>query len=104
MNLAFITRRYGRIGGTERDLHELTVRLVARGHEVHIYCCEVRMDPPAGIHVHRVPREAPVHRRQLPPRTRGLEARQAGADRQAMVMLWNACTDLELIYEEPGVD
>ena len=24
--------------------------------------------------------------------------------RQAMVMLWNACTDLELIYEEPGVD
>ncbi len=24
--------------------------------------------------------------------------------RQAMVMLWNACTDLGLIYEEPGVD
>ena len=24
--------------------------------------------------------------------------------RQAMVMLWNACTDLELIFEEPGVD
>ena len=24
--------------------------------------------------------------------------------RQAMVMMWNACTDLALIYEEPGVD
>ncbi len=24
--------------------------------------------------------------------------------RQAMVMLWNACTDLSLIYEEPEVD
>ncbi len=24
--------------------------------------------------------------------------------RQAMVMLWNASTNLELIYEEPGVD
>ncbi len=24
--------------------------------------------------------------------------------RQAMVMLWNACTDLELIFEEPEVD
>ncbi len=24
--------------------------------------------------------------------------------RQAMVMLWNACVDLDLIFEEPGVD
>ena len=24
--------------------------------------------------------------------------------RQAMVMLWNACNDLDLVYEEPGVD
>ena len=24
--------------------------------------------------------------------------------RQAMVMMWNACTDLNLIYEEPGCD
>ena len=24
--------------------------------------------------------------------------------RQAMVMLWNACTDLRLICEEPGTD
>ncbi len=24
--------------------------------------------------------------------------------RQAMVMMWNACTDLYLIYEEPGCD
>jgi hypothetical protein len=24
--------------------------------------------------------------------------------RQAMVMLWNACTDLHLLYEEPGND
>ena len=55
MNLAFITKRYGRIGGTERDLHELTVRLVARGHDVHIYCTEVRMEAPHGIKVHRVP-------------------------------------------------
>ncbi len=24
--------------------------------------------------------------------------------RQAMVMMWNACNDLELLFEEPGVD
>ena len=24
--------------------------------------------------------------------------------RQAMVMLWNACADLDLVFEEPGVD
>ena len=24
--------------------------------------------------------------------------------RQAMVMLWNACTDLDLVCEEPSVD
>ena len=24
--------------------------------------------------------------------------------RQAMVMLWNACVDLQLVYEEPGCD
>ena len=24
--------------------------------------------------------------------------------RQAMVMLWNACVDLDLFFEEPGVD
>lgn len=24
--------------------------------------------------------------------------------RQAMVMMWNACTDLNLIFEEPGCD
>lgn len=24
--------------------------------------------------------------------------------RQAMVMMWNVCTDLNLIYEEPGCD
>ena len=24
--------------------------------------------------------------------------------RQAMVMLWNTCVDLNLVYEEPGVD
>ncbi|HLU38671.1 MAG TPA: hypothetical protein VK081_04750 [Planctomycetota bacterium] len=24
--------------------------------------------------------------------------------KQAMVMLWNACVDLDLLYEEPGVD
>ena len=24
--------------------------------------------------------------------------------RQAMVMLWNACNDLDLLFEEPGTD
>ena len=24
--------------------------------------------------------------------------------RQAMVMLWNACNDLDLVFEEPGTD
>ena len=55
MNLAFITRRHGRIGGTERDLYELIRRLAARGHQVHVYCCEVHERPLAGVEIHRVP-------------------------------------------------
>lgn len=59
MNLAFLTRRYDRVGGTERDLHELTTRLAARGHEIHVYACEFRMEAASGIHLHKIPQIGP---------------------------------------------
>ena len=55
MNLAFLTKRYDTLGGTERDLYELTRRLAARGHEIHIYCCEQRREPEGGVQLHDVP-------------------------------------------------
>lgn len=54
-----------------------------------------------------------AHERELLELYRRLQALSARDDlppcalmnaRQAMVMLWNACVDLDLLFEEPGVD
>lgn len=54
-----------------------------------------------------------AHERELLDLYRRLKALSARDDlppcalmnaRQAMVMLWNACVDLDLVFEEPGVD
>ena len=53
------------------------------------------------------------HERELMDLYQRLKAMSANTDlppcalmncRQAMVMLWNACVDLNLVFEEPGVD
>jgi len=55
MNLAFITKRYDTVGGTERDLYELTRRLASWGHDVHVYCYEKRKPAAPGVRRHQVP-------------------------------------------------
>lgn len=55
MKIAFVARRYDRLGGTEADLYHLTERLATFGHEVTVFCQEVRALPAAGVGVKRVP-------------------------------------------------
>ena len=55
MNIAFIARRYDRVGGTEIDLYHLTQLLAKLGHEVTIYCQQVRVSPAPGISIKKVP-------------------------------------------------
>jgi UDP-glucose:(heptosyl)LPS alpha-1,3-glucosyltransferase len=55
MNIAFLHKRYDCAGGTEKDLHELVGQLLQFGHEVHLYCGQFRVQPPAGAVAHRVP-------------------------------------------------
>jgi len=54
MNLAFIAMRYDVVGGTERDLYALTEQLAARGHQVTVYCGQVRVAPAAGVRVVKI--------------------------------------------------
>lgn len=55
MNIAFIAKRYDTVGGTERDLYELSGCLSRFGHSVHVYCQEVRTQIHAGVSIHKVP-------------------------------------------------
>jgi UDP-glucose:(heptosyl)LPS alpha-1,3-glucosyltransferase len=55
MRLAFMYRRLAREGGTEGDLYRTTEALAARGHDVHLFCAELRTPPPRGVSVQRVP-------------------------------------------------
>jgi UDP-glucose:(heptosyl)LPS alpha-1,3-glucosyltransferase len=55
MRLAFLYRRLAREGGTEADLFRTAAGLSQRGHDVHLFCAEVRTAPPDGVSVHRVP-------------------------------------------------
>ncbi len=55
MRLALVHKRYDRIGGAEWDCYELSSRLAARGHEVHLVTGECRVPVPEGIVLHRVP-------------------------------------------------
>ncbi len=59
MDLAFLAKRYDRVGGTEIDLYELTQRLAAIGHKVHIYCGQIRTEPAAGVSLHTIPVRGP---------------------------------------------
>jgi UDP-glucose:(heptosyl)LPS alpha-1,3-glucosyltransferase len=53
MRIAFMHRSLAG-GGTEADLCRMASGLVARGHEVHVFCAR-RGTGPAGVTVHRVP-------------------------------------------------
>lgn len=55
MNIAFIAKRYDTVGGTERDLYELSGCLSRFGHSVHVYCQEVRTQRQEGVSIHRIP-------------------------------------------------
>jgi len=55
MKIALVHKRYDRLGGAEWDCYELSQRLAARGHEVHLVVGECRVPVPDGIVLHRVP-------------------------------------------------
>lgn len=55
MKIALVHKRYDRLGGAEWDCYESSQQLAARGHEVHLVVGECRVEPPPGMHVHRVP-------------------------------------------------
>jgi UDP-glucose:(heptosyl)LPS alpha-1,3-glucosyltransferase len=55
MRLAFLYRRLAREGGTEGDLYRSVQGLAERGHEVHLFCADVRAPIPRGVAFHRVP-------------------------------------------------
>ena len=54
MRLAFLHRRLGREGGTEADLYRTVSGLAERGHDVHLFCADVRAPAPPGVNVHRL--------------------------------------------------
>lgn len=55
MDIAFIARRYDRVGGTEIDLYHLTKLLASFGHKVTIYCQQARVSPAPGVSIKKVP-------------------------------------------------
>ena len=58
MRIALVHRRFTTHGGTERTLVNLTGHLARSGHEVHVFCNEVRKDlkeAPPGITFHHLP-------------------------------------------------
>ena len=55
MDIAFIARRYDRVGGTEIDLYHLTELLAGFGHKVTIYCQQVKVPTSPGVSIKKVP-------------------------------------------------
>ena len=55
MDIAFIARRYDRVGGTEIDLYHLTELLAGFGHKVTIYCQQVKVPTAPGVSIKKVP-------------------------------------------------
>ena len=55
MDIAFIARRYDRVGGTEIDLYHLTKLLASFGHKVTIYCQQARVSAAPGVSIIKVP-------------------------------------------------
>lgn len=55
MRVALVHKRLDLNGGTERDLFQTAEGLRDLGHEVHLFCSEFGVKPPAGVSAHRVP-------------------------------------------------
>ena len=55
MKIALVHKRLDLSGGTERDLLRTAEGLCALGHDVHLFCGEYAVSPPAGVVAHRVP-------------------------------------------------
>jgi UDP-glucose:(heptosyl)LPS alpha-1,3-glucosyltransferase len=54
MKLALAHKRLDLAGGTERDFYRTAQALRDLGHEVHLFCAEIRTAPPAGVVAHRI--------------------------------------------------
>lgn len=54
MKIALAHKRLDFRGGTERDFHRTAEGLRDLGHEVHLYCSEVKIPPPEGVQFHRL--------------------------------------------------
>ena len=55
MKIALAHKRLDFSGGTERDLFQTAVGLRDLGHEVHLFCSELGVQPPEGVVIHKVP-------------------------------------------------
>ena len=55
MKVALAHKRLDLHGGTERDLFKTAEGLRDLGHEVHLFCSEYSVPPPAGVTAHRIP-------------------------------------------------
>lgn len=54
LKVALVHQTYSRIGGREHYVANLADGLLARGHEVHLFCARVRAKPPEALRIHRV--------------------------------------------------
>lgn len=55
MKIGLIHTRLDQRGGTELDLYRTASGLRDRGHEVHLFCSEFAIDPPARTQAHSIP-------------------------------------------------
>ena len=55
MKIALVHKRLDLNGGTERDLFQTAEGLRNLGHDVHLFCSEFAVPPPAGVLAHRIP-------------------------------------------------
>jgi UDP-glucose:(heptosyl)LPS alpha-1,3-glucosyltransferase len=55
MRIALAHKRLDKSGGSELDLYRTAVGLRDLGHEIHLFCSEFGIPPPAGTFVHRIP-------------------------------------------------
>lgn len=54
MKIALAHKRLALSGGTERDFYRTAEGLRDLGHEVHLFCAELRTAPPAGVAAHHI--------------------------------------------------
>jgi len=55
MKIALAHKRLDKSGGTELDLYRTATGLRELGHEVHLFCSEFAIEPPAGTFAHSIP-------------------------------------------------